>query len=149
MQSIPVQSAKYSVPSLPRHQLGWISSKIFSGKCFLLIIFSFIFSSCHQSVFLFWAIRRVHDLLRCNFNTHIAENLSLDGDLLIRWHGIGGRTVSKTSESSYKMMLSRPTETTFSRLFPLFPLSSVIKKISCLISVIIFVLKSQFSFFFF
>ena len=127
MQSIPVQSAKYSVPSVPRHQLGWISSKIFSGKWFLLIIFSFIFSSCHQSVFLFWAIRRVHDFLRRNFNTHIAENLTLDGDLLIRWHGIGGRTVSKTRESSYKMMFSRPTQTTFSRLFPLFPLSSVIK----------------------
>ena len=29
---------------------------------------------------------------------HIAKNLSLDGDLLIRWHGIGGRTVSKTRE---------------------------------------------------
>ena len=68
------------------------------------------------------------DFLRRNFNTHIAEILSLDGDLLIRWHGIGGRTVSKTRESSYKMMLSRPTQTTFSRLFPLFPLSSVIKK---------------------
>ena len=64
------------------------------------------------------------DFLRRNFNTHIAENLSLDGDLLIRWHGIGGRTVSKTRESSYKMMLSRPTQTTFSRLLPL---SSVIK----------------------
>ena len=43
-------------------------------------------------------IRRVHDFLRRNFNTHIAKNLSLDGDLLIRWHGIGGRTVSKTRE---------------------------------------------------
>ena len=60
------------------------------------------------------------DFLRRNFNTHI----SLDGDLLIRWHGIGGRTVSKTRESSYKMMLSRPTQITFSRLLPL---SSVIK----------------------
>ena len=38
-------------------------------------------------------IRRVHDFLRRNFNRHIAKNLSLDGDLLIRWHGIGGRTV--------------------------------------------------------
>ena len=60
-------------------------------------------------------IRRLHDFLRRNFNTHIAENLTLDGDLLIRWQGIGGRTVS------------RPTQTTFSRLFRLFPLSSVIK----------------------
>ena len=87
----------------------------------------FYFSSCHQSVFLFWAIRRLHDFLRRNSNTHIAENLSLDGDLLIRWHGIGGRTVSKTSESSCKMMLSRPTQTTISRLFPFLPLSFVIK----------------------
>ena len=69
-------------------------------------------------------IRRVHEFLCRNFNARIAKNLSLDGDLLIRWHGIGGRTVSKTRESSYKMMLSRPTQTTFSRLLPL---SSVIK----------------------
>ena len=69
-------------------------------------------------------IRRVHEFLCRNFNARIANNLSLDGDLLIRWHGIGGRTVSKTRESSYKMMLSRPTQTTFSRLLPL---SSVIK----------------------
>ena len=69
-------------------------------------------------------IRRVHDFLCRNFNARIAKNLSLDGDLLIRWHGIGGRTVSKTRESSYKMMLSRPTQITFSRLLPL---SSVIK----------------------
>ena len=43
-------------------------------------------------------IRRVHDFLRRNFKKHIAKNLSLDGDLLIRWHGIGGRTVYKTRE---------------------------------------------------
>ena len=43
-------------------------------------------------------ICRVHDFLRRNFNRHIAKNLSLDGHLLIRWHGIGGRTVSKTRE---------------------------------------------------
>ena len=43
-------------------------------------------------------IQRVHDFLRRNFNKHIAKNLSLDGDLLIRWHGIGGRTVSKSRE---------------------------------------------------
>ena len=43
-------------------------------------------------------IRRVHDFLCRNFNAHIAKNLSLDGDLLIRWHGIGGRTVSTTRE---------------------------------------------------
>ena len=41
-------------------------------------------------------IRRVHDFRLLNFNTHIAKKLSLDSDLLIRWHGIGGRTVSKT-----------------------------------------------------
>ena len=43
-------------------------------------------------------IRHVYDFFRRNFNTHIAKNLSLDDDLLIRWHGIGGRTVSKTKE---------------------------------------------------
>ena len=40
----------------------------------------------------------MHDFLCRNFNAHIAKILSLDGDLLIRWHGIGGRTVSKTKE---------------------------------------------------
>ena len=40
----------------------------------------------------------MHDFLCRNLNAHIAKNLSLDGDLLIRWHGIGGRTVSKTRE---------------------------------------------------
>ena len=44
------------------------------------------------------SIRRVHDLLCCNFNAHIAKKLSLDGDLLIGWHRIRGRTVSKTRE---------------------------------------------------
>ena len=28
----------------------------------------------------------------------LQKKLSLDDDLLIRWHGIGGRTVSKTKE---------------------------------------------------
>ena len=41
-------------------------------------------------------IRRLDDFLLCNFNTKIATNLSLEGDLVIRWHGIGGRTISKT-----------------------------------------------------
>ena len=36
--------------------------------------------------------------LTITLNAHIAKNLSLDGDLLVRWHGIGGRTVSKTRE---------------------------------------------------
>ena len=43
-------------------------------------------------------IRRVHDFLCRNFNAHIAKNLSLHGDLLTRWHGIGSRTVSKTRD---------------------------------------------------
>ena len=43
-------------------------------------------------------IRLVHDFLCRNFNARIAKNLSRDGDLPIRWHGIGGRTVSKTRE---------------------------------------------------
>ena len=42
-------------------------------------------------------IRRVHEFLCRNFNARIAKNLSLDGDLLIRWHGIRGRTLSKTT----------------------------------------------------
>ena len=43
-------------------------------------------------------IRRVHDFFRRNFDTQVAKNWSLDGSLLIRLHGIGGRTVSKTKE---------------------------------------------------
>ena len=43
-------------------------------------------------------IRHVKDFHCRNFNAHIAKNLSLDGNLLIKWHGIGSRTVSKTTE---------------------------------------------------
>ena len=43
-------------------------------------------------------IRHVHDFLCRNFNAYNAENSSLDGNLLIKWHGIGGRTGSKTRE---------------------------------------------------
>ena len=41
-------------------------------------------------------IHRLHTFLMRNFNANIAANLSLPGDLQIRWHGIGGRTVPKT-----------------------------------------------------
>ena len=41
-------------------------------------------------------IRRLQDFLLRNFNTKTATNLSLEGDLVIRWHGIGGRTISQT-----------------------------------------------------
>ena len=40
----------------------------------------------------------MYDFLRRNFKTHIAKKLSLDCDLHITWHGIGGRTVSQTRE---------------------------------------------------
>ena len=40
-------------------------------------------------------IRRLHVFLRQNFNEVFARNLHIDGDLSIKWHGIGGRTVSK------------------------------------------------------
>ena len=43
-------------------------------------------------------IHRLHTFLFRNFNAQIAKNLSLPDDLLIRWHGIGGRTVLKTKE---------------------------------------------------
>ena len=49
-------------------------------------------------------IRRVHDFHCRNFNAHIAKNLSLDGDLLIRWHGTGGRTVSTTREYDLRVV---------------------------------------------
>ena len=41
-------------------------------------------------------IHRLHTFLMRNFNANIAANLSLPGDVQIRWHGIGGRTVPKT-----------------------------------------------------
>ena len=40
-------------------------------------------------------IRRPHFFLRQNFNEAFARNLHIDGDLSIKWHGIGGRTISK------------------------------------------------------
>ena len=41
-------------------------------------------------------IHRLHTFLLRNFNAQIAKNLSLPDDLLIRWHGIGGRILLKT-----------------------------------------------------
>ena len=86
------------LPSLPRRQLCQISSKILFRQVLPLIIFSVPHAAnpCFNSGHSF--IRRVHDFLCRNFNAHNAKNLSLDGDLLIRWHEIGGRTVSKTRE---------------------------------------------------
>ena len=40
-------------------------------------------------------IRRLHVFLRQNFNEVFAINLQIDGDLSIKWHGIGERTISK------------------------------------------------------
>lgn len=40
-------------------------------------------------------IHRLHVFLRQNFNEVFARNLYIDGDLSIKWHGIGGRTISK------------------------------------------------------
>ena len=40
-------------------------------------------------------IRRLHVFLRQNFNEVFATNLHIDWDLSIKWHGIGGRTISK------------------------------------------------------
>ena len=39
-------------------------------------------------------IRRLHAFLYQNFKV-FATNLHIDGDLSIKWHGIGGRTISK------------------------------------------------------
>ena len=40
-------------------------------------------------------IRRLHFFLRQNFNEVFARNLHIDGDLSIKWHGIGERTISE------------------------------------------------------
>ena len=40
-------------------------------------------------------IRRLHVFLRQNFSEVFARNLHIDGNLSIKWHGIGGRTISK------------------------------------------------------
>ena len=40
-------------------------------------------------------IRRFHDFLCHNFNQKFTENLHIPGDLCIKWHGIGGRTIAK------------------------------------------------------
>jgi len=41
-------------------------------------------------------IRRFHDFLRCNYNSHKIKNLNVLGNLQARWRGIGRRKVSKT-----------------------------------------------------
>ena len=70
----------------------------------VLIIFNFFF---RHSFFFFYGtttnfdsrpllqIRRLHVFLRQNFNEVFARNLHIDGDLSIKWHGIGGRTISE------------------------------------------------------
>ena len=40
-------------------------------------------------------ILRLHVFLLQNSNEVFARNLHIDGDLSIKWHGIGGRTISK------------------------------------------------------
>ena len=40
-------------------------------------------------------IRRLLVFLRQNFNEVFARNLHIDRDHSIKWHGIGGRTISK------------------------------------------------------
>ena len=69
--------------------------KIFSGKYCYILYFDNL-APVRVLVLGHSFIHRLHTFLLRNFNAHIAENLSLPGDLEIRWHGIGGRTVSKT-----------------------------------------------------
>ena len=52
-------------------------------------------------------IRRLHDFLCRNFNTQIAKNLSLEGHLLISWHGIGVKTVSETREYDLRRVVEK------------------------------------------
>ena len=40
-------------------------------------------------------VRRLHVFLRQNFNEVFATNLHINLDLSMKWHGIGGRTISK------------------------------------------------------
>ena len=103
-QSSPVCEIQYAFSPSSSTWSDLDSSKIVSGKLpFDYILFSFFLLPPIRVLILGHSfIRPVHDFLRrnfqLNFNTHTAENLSSDGDLLIRWHGIGGRTVSKTRE---------------------------------------------------
>ena len=95
-----LKNPKFPGGACPQNPLGWSERSSLLEKSFAL--------SQHSPVTLTYSpatvilnenpVRRVHDLLCRNFNAHIAKNLSLDGDLLIRWHGIGSRTVSKTRE---------------------------------------------------
>ena len=86
------------LPSLPRHQLGQISSKILFRQVVPLIIFSFPHAAnpCFNSGPFFHSPCARFSLPQ--FECAHRKKLSLVGDLLIRWHGIGGRTVSKTRE---------------------------------------------------
>ena len=72
--------------------------KIFSGKYYHILYFDnfLIMVSVRVLVRGHSFIHCLHTFLLYNFNAHISANMSLPGDLEIRWHGIGGRTVSKT-----------------------------------------------------
>jgi len=73
-------------------------AKIFLGKyCHNLYFDNFLIMVPVRVLVLSHSfIHRLHTFLLRNFNAHIAANLSLPGDLQIRWHGTGGRTVPKT-----------------------------------------------------
>ena len=90
------------LPSLPGHQPRPDHEQNLFTQELPLFVFSLIsFFLIPQILVLILGhsfICRLHDFLRRNLNTPIAKHLSLEGDLLIRRHVIGGRTVSKTRE---------------------------------------------------
>ena len=90
------------LPSLPGHQPRPDHKQNLFRQELPLFVFSLIsFFLIPQILVLILGhsfICRLLDFLRRNLNTPIAKHLSLEGDLLIRRHVIGGRTVSKTRE---------------------------------------------------
>ena len=70
-------------------------SSFYSGKIYH---FCFIMAPLRVLILGHSFVRRLHTFLLRNFNAQIAENFSVPGDLVIRWHGIGGRTVFKTTK---------------------------------------------------
>ena len=51
-------------------------------------------------------IHRLESFLIGNFNATIAKTLTISGDLLFKWHGIGGRTVEKTPQHDLDIVRS-------------------------------------------
>lgn len=88
---------------LPRHGFGQITRKnLITGNHNFL--FSFI-TPVRVLILGLSFIGRFRDFLLCNSQYSNLLNLSYEGNLIIRWHGIGWRTVLKTRAYDHKVLV--------------------------------------------